>query len=745
MSQQSSSLTLTVQTGPQLGQTFVLKDGVNSIGRDQASDICLPERSVSRNHARIVIQQSGTRIEDLGSSNGTFVNGQRITTPTWLRPGDTVQIGTTVTLKAGGQTAPGQNSPSKTTSVPGGAAPGTAPASLNLVIQHGPQAGKVFPLVSGPQTIGRIPGNQIVIADPTISKQHARITVQPSGVFIQDLGSSNGTFVNGRRITIPTQIKPGETVQVGTSVTLGVQSVGALLPVQQPSYIPATQPHSPPPVVFVPSSPGQGLGGIIALSALLVLVGIGVATWLIWQRFGSSPGQSAVDQAVATSAPTPVEVIVTKEPTPEPVPDVDIDFTAAQTTVKLGECVTLRWNVDNAQEVRLDGEVVPAEGSRKVCPREASQTYRLTVLTLDGKNKEEAVSVTVPPTPPPPPEVEIDFAADQTIVNYGSCTILRWSVKNVQAVRLDGEQVGSQGTREVCPKEPANTYRLLVDPLEGEIIERAVAINVPATPTPTPTPTPKPKPVYINFTADQYTLRARECTTLRWTVSNAHTVRLDGTTVASQSSQRVCPLSLTNNYRLTAIGSNGQSAEETVTITVMPQPQLSLTVDQGILQQGSCTTLRWQAQDVQAAYLSGGGQFNNLPVSGSGSQQICLANTTTYMLTANLIGGGSDSRSVTVNMSIPPPPPPAPSVPPRYDIGATGGYVDSQGRRCFTLQGFMEGVREAYLDGGQFNNEPLTGFSWTKLVCHYQTTTYVMTVILPDGSRDSVSVTREGP
>lgn len=618
-------------------------------------------------------------------------------------------------------------------------------SSLTLTVQTGPQPGQTFVVKPGVNRIGRAQANDICLPEPSVSRNHARIVIQQGGTWIEDLGSSNGTFVNGRRITAPTRLQPGDTVQVGTSVKLGVQSVGALLPVQQPSYVQPAQPHSPPPAVVVPRSPSRALGGIIALSALLIVVGVGGATWFALQKLGSSPDKPPIDQAVPTGTPTVAQVIVTEEPTPEPVPEVDISFTAAKTTVKLGECVTLRWSVDNAQEVRLDGEVVPAEGSRKVCPRQASQTYRLTVLTLDGVNKEEAVSLIVPPTPSLPPEVEIDFTADQTTVNYGSCTTLRWSVTNVQAVRLDGEQVGSQGSREVCPEAPANTYLLLVDPLEGEIVERAIVINVPATPTPTPTPTStsEPQSIYIHFTADQYTLWAQECTTLRWTVRHAHTVRLDGTAVASQSSQRVCPPSLTNNYRLTAIGSNGQSAEEMVTITVIPQTQLSLTADQSTLQQGSCTTLRWQAQDVQAAYLNGGGQFNNLPVSGSGSQQICPPNTTTYVLTANLIGGGSDSRSVTVSVSVPPPPPP--SVPPRYDIGATVGYVDSSGRRCFTLQGFIEGVREAHLNGGQFNNEPLTGPSWTRLVCHDQATTYVLTVILPDGSSDSVSVTREGP
>ena len=83
---------------------------------------------------------------------------------------------------------------------------------------------------------------------------------------------------------------------------------------------------------------------------------------------------------------------------------------------------TLRWQVENAKEVRLDGEKVIDEGSHKVCPQEASKTYRLTALSLDGETSEESVTLTVPPTPLPPPGVDIEFTVDNTTISYGDCT-----------------------------------------------------------------------------------------------------------------------------------------------------------------------------------------------------------------------------------------------------------------------------------------------------------------------------------
>ena len=60
---------------------------------------------------------------------------------------------------------------------------------------------------------------------------------------------------------------------------------------------------------------------IAVVACILVLVGIGVATWLVLQKPGPSSDQPVVDQADSTGAPVTVEVVVTEEPTPEPVPE----------------------------------------------------------------------------------------------------------------------------------------------------------------------------------------------------------------------------------------------------------------------------------------------------------------------------------------------------------------------------------------------------------------------------------------
>jgi predicted component of type VI protein secretion system len=87
------------------GQRFELEGG-RTIGREGA-DITLDDDQVSRSHARVSVAGSTITIEDLGSTNGTFVNGAKIEAPTTLAPGDTVRIGaTTFALEADAEPEP---------------------------------------------------------------------------------------------------------------------------------------------------------------------------------------------------------------------------------------------------------------------------------------------------------------------------------------------------------------------------------------------------------------------------------------------------------------------------------------------------------------------------------------------------------------------------------------------------------------------------------------------------------------
>jgi pSer/pThr/pTyr-binding forkhead associated (FHA) protein len=112
------------------GQRFELDDG-RTIGREGA-DITLDDDQVSRRHARVSVAGATITIEDLGSTNGTFVNGAKIEAPTTLAPGDTVRIGaTTFALEAEAEPEPAMLEPAVTVAreaAPAPPAPEPAPA-----------------------------------------------------------------------------------------------------------------------------------------------------------------------------------------------------------------------------------------------------------------------------------------------------------------------------------------------------------------------------------------------------------------------------------------------------------------------------------------------------------------------------------------------------------------------------------------------------------------------------------------
>ena len=72
--------------------------------------------------------------------------------------------------------------------------------------------------VLGPVVVGRSPSSDIVIDEPYVSATHARFTIQGPALVLEDLGSTNGTMVNGHTIDQPVTLRDGDEVQVGDTV-----------------------------------------------------------------------------------------------------------------------------------------------------------------------------------------------------------------------------------------------------------------------------------------------------------------------------------------------------------------------------------------------------------------------------------------------------------------------------------------------------------------------------------------------
>jgi hypothetical protein len=141
--------------------------------------------------------------------------------------------------------------------------------TYQLLMRSGPTPGKTYDLSKNETYIGRDVNNDVVINDSEISRKHARVILQAGGYVIEDLGSTNGSFVNGQRLMGPHMLKPGELVMLGENVGLVFEAgfdadatiaaspfAGAtIMPGPSPSPVgvyPNAQPQQPPPVSYQP-------------------------------------------------------------------------------------------------------------------------------------------------------------------------------------------------------------------------------------------------------------------------------------------------------------------------------------------------------------------------------------------------------------------------------------------------------------------------------------------------------------
>ncbi len=100
-------------------------------------------------------------------------------------------------------------------------------AQYRLIVRRGPQPNQQFELNRDKLTIGRDVTNDVIISDPEISRHHARLIRTANGYAIEDLRSTNGTFVNRQRISSLQQLYDGDVLGLGETVTLTYQIVGA--------------------------------------------------------------------------------------------------------------------------------------------------------------------------------------------------------------------------------------------------------------------------------------------------------------------------------------------------------------------------------------------------------------------------------------------------------------------------------------------------------------------------------------
>src|SRR5512132_4437763 len=125
-------------------------------------------------------------------------------------------------------------------------------SQFQLIMRTGPTPGAAYTLEGDQLMIGRDSTNEIVINDAEVSRRHARLTFQGGKYVLEDLGSTNGTFVNGQRLAGPRVVKPGEVVSCGEQMVLVFEAMtfdpGAMVVSPRAAVVPsASRPVMPPP------------------------------------------------------------------------------------------------------------------------------------------------------------------------------------------------------------------------------------------------------------------------------------------------------------------------------------------------------------------------------------------------------------------------------------------------------------------------------------------------------------------
>jgi ABC transport system ATP-binding/permease protein len=199
-SQDQSIARLVLHNAGQPPQEILLDQAAYTIGRASDNSITLPQPA-SRHHGRLEQRGNDWYYIDLQSRNGTFLRG-RLVEDVKLQDNDVLHIGDA----EGNLLRLIFRSPAATE----GATivmPGLSPQTT-LLGETSVQQTKVL-------TIGRDPNSDIHLASPTVSWRHARLETTPQGHRLVDLDSTNGTFVNGQRITAGYTLRPHDNIQIG--------------------------------------------------------------------------------------------------------------------------------------------------------------------------------------------------------------------------------------------------------------------------------------------------------------------------------------------------------------------------------------------------------------------------------------------------------------------------------------------------------------------------------------------------
>ena len=269
------------------------EEGEILVGRSQAADVVLPSDNVSRRHVRIYTVEGRCYVEDLNSSNGVFVNGRRIHEVVEIEGSAQVRVGDYYLHVKGDAEAQGKES-----------------VYCKLLGGNLSVAGQTFPITRTVNLMGRGKDCTVTIIDPSVSRIHAKLTVERAGTLtLEDLKSSNGTFVNGQRLEGLIALSDGDEITLG-NVELKVQASGDAGASAAPRSRKSQSGEDWSPI------PGDKTARVLVAFG----VGLGVLGLILWLALG---GDGTKDDAEGEAAEVATEASPQDEAADAPKKDAD--------------------------------------------------------------------------------------------------------------------------------------------------------------------------------------------------------------------------------------------------------------------------------------------------------------------------------------------------------------------------------------------------------------------------------------
>jgi pSer/pThr/pTyr-binding forkhead associated (FHA) protein len=202
--------------GPEPGNVYDLSGDTILIGRGRKNDIIIHDNEVSREHCRLVQVLDDYEIHDGVSTNGTFVDGHKVDSSGWMLYNNCIiEIGDSITFQYTQDASPfdtGQMDEGVSLAYN---------AKPFLVVKRASQDDiTVYPLEGAIIELGRDLTNDIIMQEAEVSRHHVRFVRTPSGYTVEDMGSMNGTAVNGIFVKEPSLLRSDDMVTIGTTVEM---------------------------------------------------------------------------------------------------------------------------------------------------------------------------------------------------------------------------------------------------------------------------------------------------------------------------------------------------------------------------------------------------------------------------------------------------------------------------------------------------------------------------------------------